>query len=1016
MIKKGLKWFIALVLVFLPVLTLAQTLDIFAQNQVNVEIHYLRPDGNYTGWNLWVWEPGRDGQAIEFNEVGANGAVARFTLTTRASEIGFIVRLNDWEQKDTQADRFISVVNGRAIAYVKSGDSTVYDNPEYRRPEVVVLEGEIIVNIHYRRFDNQYSGWNAWVWPQGSEGSAFPITGFDDFGAIITFKVDASQASEFGFILRLNEWQRKDVDLDRFMQLSRARNGILNIYLVQGDATVYYNLSDVDLSPKFLHAKLEAVDRVNIALSVPLELIKNSTDQGFVLSDGTNVIPIRRILFAEFLSDVSSRMDIMLHEPLDLSKSYTISHPKYGTRNVIFNNVFSTQAFKDLYHFDGELGAIYSPTQTEFRLWAPTATSVTLNLFDSGHLGETKQSLPMTKTLGLGVWSIIVPGDLHLTYFTYTVEVNGVINEAVDPYVRAVGVNGRRGMVVDLLRTNPEGWDNAPRPKDIPFTDAIIYELHVRDLSVSPDSGIVNKGKFLAFTQRGTRGPNGVKTGIDHLIEMGITHLHLLPVFDFRSIDETRLENNRFNWGYDPQHFNVPEGSFSTDPFNGEVRIHEFKQMVMALHQANIRVIMDVVYNHTGASADSDFSKIVPFYYYRFNDDGSFSNGSGTGNETASERSMVRKHFIDSVVFWATEYRIDGFRFDLMGLHDIETMNMIRAALDEVNPNIIIYGEGWTAGASPLPEQQRAIKINASRLDRIAVFSDDIRDGLKGSVFSATDRGFVSGKLGLEHTIRFGVVGSVQHPGVNLALVPSTNRFWAKEPHHTITYVESHDNRTLYDKLMGSNPDASADEIASMHRLANAIVLTSQGIPFIHAGSEWMRTKFGDENSYQSPDSINQLVWADKDRNMDHVRYFQGLITLRRAHPAFRLPSADLIRTHLAFHDSPSNTVMYSITNAPEDAWQHINVLINGNDTATTFTLPSRGWVVVVNGERAGTTALSRVHGNTITVEGRSLVVLVDAMSYGDANYMLLTWGSFLLIGVALLLIFKDRLKFKQSM
>jgi pullulanase len=1015
MIKKILKLTMALTLLALPLFHLFETLDVFASDVVSVEIHYSRPDGNYTGWNLWIWEPGKDGKSYEFNEVGTYGAVARFELTTSAKEIGFIVRLNDWEQKDTDADRFIQVVDGKAVAYLKSGDSTVYDNSEYKKPDVVIIDGEVLVNIHYRRFDNSYSGWNAWVWPKGAEGAAYPITGTDDFGAIISFSFDASKATEAGFIIRLNDWAQKDVDQDRFINITRARNNVLNVYLVQGDTTVYYNLSDVDLSPKFLTSKLEAVDRVNIALSVPLTLKENSTDQGFVISDGVNSFPIRRILFAEFLSKTSSRMDIFLQEPLDLGKSYTISHPSYGSSAIIFNRVFSTDAFEATYHFEGELGALYTPTKTEFRLWAPTAQSVSLNLFDSGHLGEAKQTITMTKTLGPGVWSVEVEGDLHKTYFTYTVNVNGVENEAVDPYARAVGVNGLRGMVVDLSRTNPEGWDNAPRPNDIPFTDAIIYELHVRDLSVSPDSGITNKGKYLAFTERGTKGPNGVATGVDHLVEMGITHLHLLPVFDFRSIDETKLENNRFNWGYDPQHFNTPEGSYSTDPFNGEVRISEFKQMVQSLHSAGIRVVMDVVYNHTGASADSDFSKIVPFYYYRFNDNGSFSNGSGTGNETASERSMVRKHFIDSVVYWATEYKIDGFRFDLMALHDIETMNMIRAALDEVNPNIIIYGEGWTGGTSPLPDKDKALKINAAQLDRIAVFSDDMRDGLKGSVFIDTDKGFVNGKLSLENTIRFGIVGSVQHPGVSSSNILYSTKFWAKEPHHTINYAEAHDNLTLYDKLMATNPEASEAQLSQMHRLANAIVLTSQGIPFIHAGSEWMRTKFGDHNSYQSPDSVNQLVWADKDTNMSHVDYFKGLINLRKNHAAFRMPSADLIREHLTFLDSPSNTVAYTITDAPEEAWKNIAVLINGNEEATTFTLPAKGWVVVVNGEKAGESSLARVNGDSITVEGKTLVVLVDSASYGSNQLVL--WGGVTLLVLAgvLAYIFKDKWMVKKA-
>jgi pullulanase len=1015
MIKKLLRLTLAIIMMALPLFSFIETLDVFAQDVVSVEIHYSRPDGVYTDWNLWIWEVGKDGKAYEFDEVGANGAVARIELNSKASEIGFIVRLgDDWATKDVDADRFIEVKDGKAIAYLKSGDSTVYDNKDYKAPEIVVVEGDVLINIHYRRFDGNYTGWNAWVWPKGSEGAAYPITGTDDFGSIISLTFDASLASEAGFIIRLNEWAQKDVDQDRFIDITKSKNNVLNVYLVQGDVTVYYNINDVDLSPKFLSAKLEGVDRINIALSVPLTL-KENVDQGFVISDGTNSFPIRRIMFAEFLSKTSSRMDIFTQEPLDLGKSYTISHPNYGTTDIVFNKVFSSEAFEATYHFEGELGALYTPTKTEFRLWAPTAQAVSLNLFDSGHEGVAKQTIEMTKTLGAGVWSVSVDGDLDKTYFTYTVNVNGVENEAVDPYARAVGVNGLRGMVVDLSKTNPEGWDSHTRPNDIPYTDAIIYELHVRDLSVSPDSGLTNKGKYLAFTERGTKGPGDVATGVDHLVEMGITHLHLLPVFDFRSINETTLQNNSFNWGYDPQHFNVPEGSYSTDPYNGEVRINEFKQMVKSLHEADIRVVMDVVYNHTGASADSDFSKIAPFYYYRFNENGSFSNGSGTGNETASERSMVRKHFIDSVVYWATEYKIDGFRFDLMALHDIETMNMIRAALDEVNPNILIYGEGWTGGGTPLPENQQALKINASKLDRIAVFSDDMRDGIKGSVFVDTDKGFVNGKLNLENTIRFGIVASIQHPGVRSSDILYSSKFWAKEPYHTINYNEAHDNKTLYDKLMATNPEASAEEIAQMHRFANAIVLTSQGIPFIHAGSEWMRTKFGDHNSYQSPDSINQLVWADKNTNMSHVDYFKGLISLRKNHAAFRLPTADLIREHLNFIDSPANTVAYSITNAPEETWENITVLINGNEEATTFELPSRGWVVVVNGEQAGETSLARVSGDSITVDAKTLVVLVDSQSFGSNQ--ILVWFGLTLVALAGVLgyIFKDKIFTKKA-
>ncbi|MDP2814605.1 MAG: type I pullulanase, partial [Erysipelotrichaceae bacterium] len=441
-----------------------------------------------------------------------------------------------------------------------------------------------------------------------------------------------------------------------------------------------------------------------------------------------------------------------------------------------------------------------------------------------------------------------------------------------------------------------------------------------------------------------------------------------------------------FNWGYDPQHFNVPEGSYSTDPTKGEVRINEFKQMVMALHSAGIRVVMDVVYNHTGASADSDFSKIVPNYYYRFNDAGGFSNGSGTGNETASERSMVRKHFVDSVVYWATEYNIDGFRFDLMALHDIETMNAIRAALDEVDPTILIYGEGWTGGESPLPNDQKALKKNAGLLERIAAFSDDIRDGLKGHVFTDTDKGFVNGEPGMEESVKFGIVASIMFNAIEYSKVKYSKTPWAKEPYHTITYVEAHDNLTLWDKLMKSNPEASEEELIKMHRMANAIVLTSQGIPFIHAGSEFLRTKNGDHNSYKSPDSVNQLDYNRKAQYMDNVEFFKGLIKLRKEHPAFRMPEASLIRANLKFLEMPAaNMVGYTLSgNANGDAWETIVVLMNANDEEVEVELEKSGWAVIVNGEQAGTEVIEKISGNTIIVPAKTLIVVVDSGSIGS--------------------------------
>ena len=429
--------------------------------------------------------------------------------------------------------------------------------------------------------------------------------------------------------------------------------------------------------------------------------------EGLAVKSGEEEVEIQAIYFSEGgRPETSSQFEILLAEPLTLGKTYTLSREGYGEKDIMMSGVFSTKAFENAYHYDGELGAVHEPGKTTFRLWAPTATKVSLNLFTSGHEGEAYETISMEKK-DKGVWEYTVSEDLHGVYYTYSVENLGIIQEAVDPYARAVGVNGLRAMVVDLDKTDPEGWSEDRKPEFNDFTDAILYELHIRDLSISDDSGIENKGKYLGLTETGTEGPDGVSTGLSHLVDLGITHLHLLPAFDFRSIDETKLSENSFNWGYDPQHFNVPEGSYSTDPYNGEVRIREFKEMVKALHENEIRVVMDVVYNHTGASADSDFSKVVPGYYYRFNDHGSFSNGSGTGNETASERSMMRKYIVDSVVYWATEYGIDGFRFDLMALHDLDTMKAVREALDEVDPSILIYGEGWTGGDSHFRTRRR---------------------------------------------------------------------------------------------------------------------------------------------------------------------------------------------------------------------------------------------------------------------------------------------------------------------
>lgn len=635
----------------------------------------------------------------------------------------------------------------------------------------------------------------------------------------------------------------------------------------------------------------------------------------------------------------------------------------------------------DELYYDGDLGAIYTPTATTFRVWAPTASSLKLLLYESGQGGEPVVH-PMAPDRD-GTWVLQLEGDWHGTYYNYLVTVDGMTHEVVDPYAKAVGVNGRRGMVVDLARTNPEGWDELRKPEFVHFVDAVIYELHVRDLSMHETSGIRHKGKFLGLTERGTRGPRGVATGLDHLIELGVTHVHLLPVFDFLSVDEADPAASQYNWGYDPLHYNVPEGSYATDPFDGVTRIREFKQMVKALNENGIRVVMDVVYNHTGLTEESNLNRLVPGYYYRRDAQGRFANGSGCGNELASERPMVRKLIIDSVLYWAREYKIDGFRFDLMGLHDIETMAQIRKALDEVDPRILLYGEGWTAAESPLPYHERALKANIARLPGIAVFNDDIRDGIKGDVFHATAPGFVNGAWDREESVKFGIVAATWHPQVRYDRVCYAKHPWALAPGQSINYAEAHDNLTLWDKLLATSAAEGEDELIKMHKLSTAIVLTAQGIPFLHGGMDFLRTKYGDSNSYRSPDRINALDWERKARYLDVFRYNQGLIRLRKEHPAFRMTTAEAIQRHLRFLDMPAGRMVgFCLSDhANGDPWKTIVVLFNANREPQTVHLPGSNWVIVVDGHSAGTEPLGAVELDRVTVPPRTALVLVDRES-----------------------------------
>lgn len=598
-----------------------------------------------------------------------------------------------------------------------------------------------------------------------------------------------------------------------------------------------------------------------------------------------------------------------------------------------------------------DLGVSYSPQATNFKVWAPKATEVKLRLYTAGIGGEAISTLNMLRAEH-GTWQLSVKENLKDKYYTFQIlQAGSWLLERPDIYAKTVGVNGLRGMVVDLKATNPPNWDNDTKPAQKNFTDIVLYELHMRDISVDPNSGIKNKGKFLGLAEEGTKSTEGLTTGLSHIKELGVTHVHLLPSFDFNTVDETKPLDKQYNWGYDPQNYNVPEGSYATDAYNGNVRIQEFKQMVQTLHKNGLRVILDVVYNHTSDTKESNFNQFAPGYFYRHNADGTYSNGTGCGNEVASERAMVRKFILESVVYWVKEYHLDGFRFDLMGTHDVETMNLISDTLHKIDPTIFIYGEGWTAGNTPLPEADRATKINVTKLNQIAVFSDDIRDGLKGGWSNVKEKGFVSGITENTESVKFGIVASTPHPQVDYSKVNYSKAPWANQPYQTITYASCHDDNTLFDRLKISNPTATEADLIKMDKLANAIVLTSQGVSFLHSGVELLRTKLGVANSFKSPDSINQIDWSRKLKYKAVFEYYKGLVSLRKNHPAFRMPTTEMIVKNLKFIDTGiPGFIAYQISNnANGDSWKNILVLLNGNLSEKTISLPVGSWTVVAD-------------------------------------------------------------------
>ena len=613
---------------------------------------------------------------------------------------------------------------------------------------------------------------------------------------------------------------------------------------------------------------------------------------------------------------------------------------------------------------------VYSPKSTTFSLTtSPDVKKVDVVISDND--SDTAQQLVKSmKRVGAGKWKLTVKNDLKGKYYVFSVYNQAQPDHTPGVFAKAVGVNGKRGAIVDLKDTDPDGWADDVRPELKNPCDLIIYEMHHRDFSMDMSSGIKNKGKFLALTE---------PAAISHLRRLGVNAVHILPSFDFASIDESKPDVVQYNWGYDPLNYNVPEGSYSTNAADPKTRIREFKKMVQALHKAGIRVILDVVYNHTFDINGSNFQKTYPDYFFRKNAEGKYSDGSGCGNETASDKELMREFMKESVAYWVNEYHIDGFRFDLMGVHDIETMNEIHDVVAQIDPTIYIYGEGWSAGSCAYPQDKLAIKANARQLNGIGAFSDEMRDALRGPFSDDTKGGFLAGVPGQEESIKFGIAGAISHPQIDMTKVNYSKVPWTNEPSQMVAYVSCHDDMCLTDRLRSSIPYIGDDELIRLDLLAQTAVLTSQGVPFILSGEEMLRDKKGVHNSYRSPDSINRLDWNNLKRYPQVFDYYAGLISLRKQHPAFRMGSADEVRKNLCFLEAPEGVVAYQLkNNAGGDSWKNIIVVLNSQKTPQTVDVPENTYTMVVANGKVDPNGIGLLSGKTLTVAPQSALIVHD--------------------------------------
>jgi pullulanase len=844
--------------------------------------------------------------------------------------------------------------------------------------------------VHYKRnAPTNYSDWGLWLW--AFKGVGLPestVTGFsastldsDGFALIDTQVPISSGVTELGLIPRLKSGWTKDVDLDRVVKLDENKSA--EIWIKQGDGYIYRN-NTFTIPPEIWGANIESLRTIKVVLSKA----NGTAGPGFSLT-GTGapgIVSATKILDQTlvngvFTSSSNKQWLITTDADIPLGAQITVNHNDadptrtFGTRAAVPAGVFTSTEFIDQYTYTGEdLGATYSAGKTDFRVWAPTASEVELVTYTSAsQLAADATVISMTSDVK-GTWIASVNGDQHGLIYNYRVTNGGNTEEAVDPYARSVTINGNRGVVLDLARTNPTGWATHTKPAfSGKLTDAVMYELHVRDATKDPSSGVsaANRGKFLGLTELGTKikvGKVTAPTGLSAIKDLGVTHVQLLPFYDYAS--GGLEENPTFNWGYDPKNFNAPEGQYSTDPADPVKRVSELKSAVMAMHKNGLRVTMDVVYGHVASATEFSQQLIVPGYWFRRDGAGNLTNGSGCGNDVATERPMVRKFIVDSMKYWTREYKLDGFRVDQMGLWDVTTLNQVRAGVSSVEPTATILGEGWSMGPSIGVAQ--GIQGQLVNMPGIGAFNDGIRNAVKGSPDGTSDGGFVNGNpAGTLNAVKAGTTGNTS----TTLTVP----WHTLDAGQSVNYAEAHDNMTLFDKLWAVNNGTSRSTVARQQRQIASLIMLAQGTPFIQAGQEFLRTKEGEPNSYNLSDAINNLKWGERATEATTVAYHKGLIALRKAHKAFRMSTPAAINANLKFISAPSDTLAYSINGkAAGDSWKSIVVISNPNNSAVKVTLPAKAtWLATVLGDKAGTSTLATYKStNKVTVAAHTTLVI----------------------------------------